>query len=382
MEKAIHSIQIKNLGPIASADVHFGDLTLFVGPQASGKSIVLQVMKLLKDKDSIRQIVEDNNFAWPENPLVSFDHYMGQGSGGIWTKATEIQMNGLGFSLDFLKVKSEGVTEREHPEIFYVPAQRVMAFDMDWLRTFKSFSVTTPFVLAHFSETIRQILESNVGTLYPVDQKLKAPVRELINNSIFGGGKIFSERNIRKTLKMNVGKQNIPFMTWSAGQKEFMPLLLAFYWLCPSSKISRKDDIKVVFVEEPEMGLHPKAIVAVLVQILDLISRGYQVVVSTHSTVFLEFAWAFRALKKSHSEDGLYKLFGLKKTQPNKRLFEGLLEKEVKTFYFDRKDERVDVRDISSLDAGNEDLGIADWGGLSSFISNAADIISELPEDE
>ncbi|WP_196937358.1 hypothetical protein [Sphingobacterium pedocola] len=39
-------------------NINFGDLTLFVGPHASGKSILLQMIKLLVDKDHIRRTTE------------------------------------------------------------------------------------------------------------------------------------------------------------------------------------------------------------------------------------------------------------------------------------------------------------------------------------
>jgi predicted ATPase len=42
-------VQLKNIGPIKDADIRFGDLTVFVGPQASGKSIALQFLKLVLD---------------------------------------------------------------------------------------------------------------------------------------------------------------------------------------------------------------------------------------------------------------------------------------------------------------------------------------------
>jgi predicted ATPase len=58
------SISISSLGPIAKADVKFGDLTLLVGPQASGKSIFIQTLKLLIDKRHIRKTLEQYNFVW------------------------------------------------------------------------------------------------------------------------------------------------------------------------------------------------------------------------------------------------------------------------------------------------------------------------------
>ena len=40
------SLKIKNFGPIGNVDVKFGDLTFLVGPQASGKSLFWELLKL------------------------------------------------------------------------------------------------------------------------------------------------------------------------------------------------------------------------------------------------------------------------------------------------------------------------------------------------
>ena len=49
------TINIESFGQIKKAEIEFGDLTFFVGPQASGKSIVLQLLKLIIDKKHIRK---------------------------------------------------------------------------------------------------------------------------------------------------------------------------------------------------------------------------------------------------------------------------------------------------------------------------------------
>ncbi len=164
-------------------------------------------------------------------------------------------------------------------------------------------------------------------------------------------------------------------MAWSAGQKEFMPLLLSFYWLSPTDS-GLKDGVKYVIIEEPEMGLHPQAIESVILQILDLMSRGYKIIVSTHSPVLLEFAWVFKYLKEGKADGSLLtELFGIPKGKEN--LFNKILkEKSINTYYFDRLDNQVDIKNISTLDAGSQDASIAEWGGLSSFSSKASDIIS------
>jgi len=44
---------IKNFARIKKAEITFGDLTVFVGPQATGKTLVLELMKLVEDRPAI-----------------------------------------------------------------------------------------------------------------------------------------------------------------------------------------------------------------------------------------------------------------------------------------------------------------------------------------
>lgn len=70
-------------------------------------------------------------------------------------------------------------------------------------------------------------------------------------------------------------KFEIPFMAWSAGQKEFMPLLLAIYCLSgPPTQVIDKESYNWVIIEEPEMGLHPQAVLSVLLEIIELIQAS------------------------------------------------------------------------------------------------------------
>jgi AAA15 family ATPase/GTPase len=132
-------------------------------------------------------------------------------------------------------------------------------------------------------------------------------------------------------------------------------------------------------IEEPEMGLHPKAIKSIIVQVIDLLSRDYKVIISTHSPVFLEFAWAINLLKKQHSPNkAIFELFDLKTTAQTNQLFHDFPNnKTINTFYFSRENGKVISKDISSLDAGSDDPDIAAWGGISQFSGKTADIVSK-----
>ncbi|WP_262249854.1 ATP-binding protein [Parapedobacter soli] len=380
-------IKVGDIGPINKAEIDFGDLTLFVGPQASGKSILLQLVKLLIDKDQIRRTLEQYGYVWGSDLGSVLDRYFGEGMSGILGQDSAINFNGDAFQLSDLLLAPSDTAATEN--LFYIPAQRVVCLQNGWPRFFNDYEDSVPYVLRHFSETLRQYLESNTSNqrsdaIFPRSNWLRSPLRDSFNDSIFHDGKIVLDRRVKKRFKLNIGDSSIPYMAWSAGQKEFMPLLLSFYWLCPDSSTGGKDSIKYVIIEEPEMGLHPQAIESVILQIIDLLSRGYKIIVSTHSPVFLEFAWAFRYLQKAKAGDHyLSELFNLGQSEAVSELFKNILtEKKINTYYFDRENDKVHVKDISSLDAGSDDLSTADWGGLSSFSSKASDIISRVMAQE
>lgn len=373
----MENIRVESLGPIHEANIDFGDLTLFVGPQASGKSILLQMIKLLVDKKHIQRTTEQYGFVWGNSVEAVIDRYFGEGMSGIISTDTKFLLDGTDYSINNLLGDTDINSAKE--TLFYIPAQRVVCLQNGWPRFFTDYEDSVPYVLRHFSETLRQFLESSTNqksdVIFPQKERIEQTLQKSYNDSIFHDGTITLDRTVKKRFKLNIGGSSIPYMAWSAGQKEFMPLLLSFYWLCPPDS-ERKEEIKYVIVEEPEMGLHPQAIESVILQILDLLHRNYKVIVSTHSPVLLEFAWAFQYLKEANaSGDMLSELFGIKEEQ--KGVFKNILEtKDIKTYSFDRVNNKVAIKNISTLDAGSEDISIAEWGGLSSFSSKASDIIS------
>jgi ABC-type multidrug transport system ATPase subunit len=147
----------------------------------------------------------------------------------------------------------------------------------------------------------------------------------------------------------------------------------------PSGKAQKKNNINWVVIEEPEMGLHPKAISALLLIFLELLRRGYKVIVSTHSSQILELIWAIRLIAKSNSAPArLRQLLGLKASAYSKNLTETILnEKTFKTYYFSRRESVVSVKDISTLDAEDPNEAVSDWGGLTLFSTKTADVVTE-----
>lgn len=378
---------VQNFGPIKNVDVDFGDLTVLIGPQASGKSLLLELFKLVKDKAHVVGTLKRYNYILNKsdvNPLL--EYYFGEGMSQVLSDSTEISVDGEKINIASLL---QGRNNSEET-VFYVPAQRILSISDGRPKNFMEFDITTPYVLRMFSETLRVFVQGGLGnpdTLFPMRNRLKANMRSAIDNSIFHGGKVVIDQTAgQRKMKLNVGKANLPFMTWSAGQKEFMPLLLAVYCLSgPPTAVVNKEGYKWVVIEEPEMGLHPKAIETVVLQIIELMQNGYKVIVSTHSTVLLEFAWVLGMLKNQKEltlKKAMCELFSVGKHDSAAKLFEDLKEKDIKTYFMSSNgDEGVVSSDITSLDVESDTDFVADWGGLSFFAGKASEIVGKYYKD-
>lgn len=382
----MRKLEIKNLGPLADVDVDFGDLTFFVGPQASGKTLALESLKLVQDRSSVIETLDRYNYIIGHNSKKILNVYYGEGMEEIWNKDTILRLDDKRLTLNNLSHDSTG----KEASVFYVPAQRIVCMGDGFPRFFSDFSFTTPYVLREFTETLRTFLQFGLGdkeTIFPIKERFKNLQKKLFEKNIFHEGKVvMAEVSGQKKMLLSVDGMKIPFMAWSTGQKEFMPLLLAFYCLSgPPSKVVKRDHYDTVIIEEPEMGLHPKAIVSVLMQIIELlIDSGYKVIVSTHSSIFLEFAWAFNILKghTSNFHAALCDMFEVRPDSSVGRMLQKMEEKTIRTYYFSRRttDGRVCTRDISRLDVDSSDTLMSEWGGLAEFATRLNDIVSKYLE--
>ena len=375
---------IHNLGPIRNVDINFGDLTFFVGPQASGKSLTLEALKFIEDRDSIIATLDKYNYIIGHDPQRILNVYFGEGLSKIWSDETCLELDGRALTLKDVAKKAQ---EKES-SIFYVPAQRIVCMGDGFPKFFNDFSFTTPYVLRDFSEILRTFVQfgmSGKSTIFPIKERLKNIQKAAFDKSIFHKGEVtLSETAGQRKMFLEVDGLSIPFMAWSTGQKEFMPLLLAFYCLSgPPSKVVKRDKYSTVIIEEPEMGLHPKAIESILLQICELISAGYKVIVSTHSSLFIEFAWAFNTLKatgmgKLHS--ALCDLFKVSNSSSIGKMLYNFVEKSVRTYFFSQSEEHgaITAKDISSLDVMSDEMDLSEWGGIMVFSTRSNAIVSKF----
>jgi energy-coupling factor transporter ATP-binding protein EcfA2 len=377
---APNCLQVQGLGPIRNANISFGDLTVLVGPQASGKTLLLETMKLALDYRSVIGALLRDGSDWQGQADKFQSIFYGEGMEDLWGKETKVTWKGKG--LDLNKMVGRKTRADIHPVMFYIPAHRALTLRNGWPRHFGDYSPGDPFVVRDFSETLRLLMETVGGdgdAVFPQIERLSDATRNLLKRGVYGNHELMTEiQGTRRRLVLKRGKEtSLPFMVWSAGQREFSPLLLGLYHLLPAGKISRRNGLEWVVLEEPEMGLHPRATVAVLFLVMELLARGYKVCLSTHSPQVLDLVWALRVLTaKKAAPEWLLKIFGLNKTPKNLEIASSMAKADIKVHYLDREAE--ESKDISQLDVDSEDAAELQWGGLTEFASKTSDVVADF----
>jgi len=386
-------LKLINVGQLDEAEVEFGDLTVLVGPQASGKSIFLQFLKLMIDGPKIIADLKRYGYDWQGKLDLFLNLYLGEGMQSVWitegNKASSIVWEETSVNLHEKLTKFGKAWRQQRKErMFFIPAQRVLSLHMGWPRPFTDFAMGDPYVVPCFSENLRMLMEAGLGggktaSIFPQAGRLKIELRKALDRSVFHGFSLRLDRlGVQKRLVLQGAGEKLPFMVWSAGQREFIPLLLGLYWLCPSAKTTKRQPTDWVVIEEPEMGLHPEAISAVMLTVLELLRRGYHVVLSTHSPHVLDVIWGLRTIEKYDADrDKVIDMFGFTKHSPEMRkIAEAAIEKKYRVFYFDRSPDSSGhvVRDISSLDPGAENRKEASWGGLTEFSGRIGEVVAKI----
>jgi len=371
------TLKIASLGQIKRADITFGDLTVMVGPQATGKSITLQLLKLLVDTGYVQEELRRYGMDWGGSLPEFFDLYFGEGMRSIWHQGhSGVTWNGK--SVDMVALaKRKRKTDAEG--LFFIPAQRVLALRDGWPRPFTDYTAGDPFAVREYSEKLRNLLEREftAENLFPQEKRLKKAFRELLRKDVFANFQLrINKVRSQKRLVLGAGANGdtLPYMVWSAGQREFVPLLLGLYWLMPPTKVSRRQEIDWVVIEELEMGLHPIAISVVMLMIFELLQRGYKVCLSTHSPQVLECVWALKRLKEHAARpEALLDVFNVGRDQGLLEIARNVMEKDVRVFCYDRAKQITE--DISDLET-DMPSGVDGWGGLSEFSARVNDAVA------
>jgi hypothetical protein len=371
MTADIH-LTIRNFAQIEEVNLTFGDLTVLVGAQGTGKSLALQWLKTAMDGKQIAAALDAAGQS--PKPEILIDLIFGVGMNSAWRGDSEVIFEGKRLTLRTIAKIGDG-KERA----FFIPAHRAMLIMDGWAAPFQKLAADTPVVARIFSDNLYRLFTSRDGeALFPLAGVLKREYRDLINDAVFHGGTVGLEQDQQhsKRLKLGYGAAKLPFMTWTAGQREFTPLLLGLYHLLQPRKQQKRLDIDWVIIEEPEMGLHPQALTVFLLLALELLKRGYRVVLSTHSPHVLTAMWMLRRLRETKARPQLLcEAFGVKPTKPLLEVAAKALKASCYVHLLEFHKGTVRSKDISTLDPGSDDDDIAGWGGLAGFSEQFSDAV-------
>lgn len=384
------TLSIRSFGPIEHADLEFGDLTVLVGPQGAGKSLALQWLKLALDAQAIGQTLRETGTDTRDVSLAdSIELCFGEGMSQALGKRTTVSFAGksvnprkIGLKGRFVKDGRDSTVER----VFYIPAHRAMLVGDGWAYPFNRTMPGVPIVARLFSHALFERFEQPGGeTLFPLDRVLSKEIRSNIDASVFHGAKVVLRqqafRRRRLELQFSGSKRGLPIMVWTAGQREFTPLLLGLYHVMPSR--GKDPNIEWVIIEEPELGLHPRAIATIMTLVIDLLWRGYKVALSTHSPLVLDFVWALRHYKSPKANLKLLgQAVGMRTPTMLKKL-RAAVDSDMRVHFMAHDEKhRVTSVDISALSPSAESDAESYWGELTLLSSALGSAVSRVPEDD
>ncbi len=237
-DDTMNRIQAHDIGPIVDARVEFGDLTVLVGPQATGKSIFLQLLKLVVDKSMIHQQLQRFGIDWNDERDGFLEVYFGEGMAKLWTEG-DSKLLVDDHEVEFVRYAGRHAA-RPVEKMSYIPAQRVLSFRDGITRPFTDYRSGDPYVLRTFSDRIHQLVQNEFSRstgIFPHRGRLSPALTRPLERHVFGGFRLETEhaKYQRRIVLRRRSGTSLPFLVWSAGQREFVPLLMGLYPLLPPS---------------------------------------------------------------------------------------------------------------------------------------------------
>ena len=148
------TFSLENFGPIKKAEVEFGDLTVLIGPQATGKSIFLQMFKWHYDSQPILNHKRALGFIWPRNVEEMLRLFLGESAKTLISNQSKLKGEPLK-----LVISDEMGVSATIENIIYVPANRDLIFTNNYIRNSNyGFQPLDPYILSAASGFIEYFL--------------------------------------------------------------------------------------------------------------------------------------------------------------------------------------------------------------------------------
>lgn len=117
---------------------------MFTGPQASGKSIALQTLKLVLDRTAIVRRMADQGLTWRASEAL-LELYFGAGMHSLWTSSTITKWDRRPVALP--RYPSTRTLREADEQVSKIFAQRAMSLRDGWTRSFGEYQAEDPYAL-------------------------------------------------------------------------------------------------------------------------------------------------------------------------------------------------------------------------------------------
>ncbi|MBN1318704.1 MAG: ATP-binding protein [Anaerolineales bacterium] len=333
-------LKIHNFGPIREANITARDITVFVGPQATGKSLAAQVLYFFSGLESligfpssaiaskrksrfvgVREETVDYEDSTRDEVLSTFEWWLGNKLSVYAGRDAELLWNpdpirkesaGRLTWLDNIPEINSSIHDRigrlpGGAEQIYIPAGRTL---FSLLPPATALRITSssrsklnwPGNLVLFYETLADAL----GELWRDQDKRQQSLLTTVNIIAFLKKRIDTifKGEIRygpDTISLQIGKDiELGSETLAAGQMELWP-----FWAIILANLQWGLKSQTVYFEEPEAHLHPKAQQNILEMIAYLANNKWRFVITTHSPYVLyainNFLMANKVLSQRNS---------------------------------------------------------------------------------
>lgn len=277
----IQSVEAKNYGPIRDINLEkLGSINLFIGPNRSGKTILLKAIYCAQR--TIELTGRGKNITLDKEILVDKLYWTFQVEkiGNIVRKPETGPLvfslkenNGDKFSYSFGAdtekkiIKLENNCSPRSSNSIFIPAKEVLSL-LDVIKNNREIKMEFGFDET-YSDLAAALTLSTKGTIPELFKEIRGRLENAINGKI-----VYSKE--KKMWQYVQGKTSFEINATSEGTKKIaiFDTLIANHFLTKES---------IVFIDEPESGLHPGVLIELLDIIATLAEYGVQFMIASHS---------------------------------------------------------------------------------------------------
>lgn len=304
-------------GPLQeTTNLSLAPLTIFFGPQGSGKSLASQVLYFFRDaryllsrygKEAtvaprVRQVVE--GLRTGDAPTRALTAFLSKTTHVTYTRDTtkwQLSFRPKTRQIEPLQPfattieqwleewKHDPQQRPRHRTALFIPAERVLLSRFLNTDSSQLGHAAIPYTMREFVFFLQTTAEQWLTTpdLFPHRERAET-IREWTHD-VLGGYETYEQRGRfagRWQWKMR-GQQPIEIEMASSGQMEVWPIIFTARILAASQGPDDENMPRFLHIEEPEAHLHPRAQVRLAWILAWLVRLGFHLTITTHSLTFL-----------------------------------------------------------------------------------------------